>query len=210
MGEMTFQEMLHVSQVIPVLLVLSVICIMLTIERWFYYFKYARLGSSLLDRLRVYVKSGNLKEAKAEAIRAGGLAGESIAAQFDAVHMPRNERESLLLFYHQRMADLLGRRLWVFGTLSFICPLIGLLGTVLGVIRSFHDLALSGSGGPSIVAAGISEALIATAGGIGVAIVAALIFNYFNVRMKEALTRVSLFGQELIFLTHGRATTASK
>ncbi len=210
MEQMTFKEIIAISHVIPVLLVMSIACIGCAIERWLYYTRKAALGNSLLDRLRLYVKSGNLKEAKSEALKAGGLGGEAIAAQLDAVHLPRTERESLLLFYHQRMSDLLNRRLWVFGTLSFICPLIGLLGTVLGVIRSFHDLAASGSGGPSIVAAGISEALIATASGIGVAIVAALIFNYFNVRMKEALSRVSLFGQELIFLTHGRTHTAAK
>src|SRR5262249_15920769 len=144
--------------------------------------------------------------AKQEALRAGGLAAEAISAQIDAAHLPRNERESLLVFYHQRSTDLLGRRLWIFGTLSFICPLIGLLATVLGVIRSFRDLALTGSGGPSIVAAGISEALIATAGGILVAVSAALIYNYFTIRMKEALTRMNLFGQEMIFLTLGKAT----
>src|SRR5581483_12268348 len=118
---------------------------------------------------------------------ARGLIPEAIAAQIDAVHLPRNERESLVLYYHQRLQTLLQRRLWIFGTLSFISPLIGLLGTVLGVIRSFRDLAISGSGGPTIVAAGISEALVATAGGIAVAITAAVIYNYFNIWMKGTL-----------------------
>jgi biopolymer transport protein ExbB len=204
MESLTFNEILKISYVIPVLLVMSVFCVMFAIERWFYYLRYASVSNRLLERVRSHLKNGNLKDAKQEALRSGGLAAEAIAAQIDAVHMPRNERESLLVFYHQRSMDLLGRRLWIFGTLSFICPLIGLLGTVLGVIRSFHDLAASGSGGPSIVAAGISEALIATAAGILVAVSAALLYNYFNVRMKEALTKMNLFGQEMIFLTHGR------
>jgi biopolymer transport protein ExbB len=107
----------------------------------------------------------------------------------------------LVLFYHQRLQALLQKRLWIFGTLSFICPLIGLLGTVLGVMRSFRDLAISGSGGPTIVAAGISEALIATAAGIAVAITAAIIYNWFNIWMKSAISSSDIFGQELIFLT---------
>ena len=130
-----------------------------------------------------------------------GMIAEGLAAQLDSVGLPRSERESLVLFYHQRFQALLGKRLWIFGTLSFICPLIGLFGTVLGVMRAFRDLALSGSGGPTIVAAGISEALVATAGGIGVAIVAAIIYNWFNIWMKGALSNADMFGQEVIFLT---------
>jgi biopolymer transport protein ExbB/TolQ len=155
----------------------------------------------MMDRVRTFVKAGKFNEAKHEAAKSKGIIPEAIAAQIEAMHLPRNERESLVLYYHQRLQALLSRRLWIFGTLSFICPLIGLLGTVLGVMRSFRDLAISGSGGPSIVAAGISEALIATAGGIAVAITAAVIYNWFNIWMKASLSSADIFGQEMIFLT---------
>lgn len=204
MHAMTFKEILAVSQVIPVLLVLSVICISVMFERWMYFMKNAGVNGRMLDRVRTYVKSGNYAEAKKEAMRGKSLISQSIAAQLEAVHMPRNERESLVLYYHQRLQNLLQKRLWIFGTLSFICPLIGLLGTVLGVIRAFRDLAISGSGGPTIVAAGISEALIATAGGILVAITAAVIYNWFNIWMKNTLSSNDIFGQEMIFLTSGK------
>ena len=203
MDAITFREIMAISHVLPVLLVFSIICIAVTIERWWYYFMNARVNGRVLDRIRTYVKAGNLAEAKKEARRGRGLIPEAVAAQLEAVSLPRNERESLILYYHQRLQSLLQKRLWIFGTLSFICPLIGLLGTVLGVMRSFRDLALSGSGGPSIVAAGISEALVATAGGIGVAIVAAIIYNWFNVWMKGTLSSNDIFGQEMIFLTVG-------
>ena len=108
--------------------------------------------------------------------------------------------DNILNLYFQRVQALLGRRLGVFGTLSFISPLLGLLGTVLGVMRAFRDLALSGSGGPTIVAAGISEALIATAAGIAVAVSAALIYNYFNFRMKHVLNSLNIFGQEIAMM----------
>ncbi len=200
----TLKELLHVSIMIPVLLVLSVICMSVMLERMFYYFRHARVNARFLDRVRTYVKAGKYNEAKHEAARHRTLISEAVAAQIDAVHLPRNERESLVLFYHQRLQSLLGKRLWIFGTLSFICPLLGLLGTVLGVIRSFGDLAISGSGGPTIVAAGISEALYATAAGIAVAITAAVIYNWFNIWMKNTLSSSDIFGQELIFLTSGK------
>jgi biopolymer transport protein ExbB len=195
---------MSISVVLPVLLVLSILCVMVMIERLLFFLKNARINRQVVDRVRTCLRSGNLAEARKEALRGRGVITEAIVAQIDAAHMARSERESLVLYYHQRLQSLLQRRLWVFGTLSFICPLVGLLGTVLGVIRAFRDLAISGSGGPSIVAAGISEALVATAGGIAVAITAAVIYNWFNVWMKNTVSNSDIFGQEMIFLTSGK------
>jgi biopolymer transport protein ExbB len=204
MEALTFKEIMEQSLVMPLLLVFSVVCLAVALERWMYFLRNARVNTRMLDRVRTFVKAGKFNEAKAEAGRNKGIIPEAIGAQIEAMNLPRNERESLVLYYHQRLQALLSRRLWIFGTLSFICPLIGLLGTVLGVMRSFRDLAISGSGGPSIVAAGISEALIATAGGIAVAITAAIIYNWFNIWMKAALSSADIFGQEMIFLTSNK------
>lgn len=203
-GELTFREIMAISIVLPVLLALSVVCVAAAFERWIYFLRFGRVNGRLLDRVRTYLKSGNFEGAKKEAMKGKGFISEAIVGQLGALHLPRNERESLVLYYHQRFQTLLQKRLWVFGTLSFICPLIGLLGTVLGVMRSFRDLALSGSGGPTIVAAGISEALVATAAGIAVAITAAIIYNWFNIWMKNVLSSGDIFGQEIIFLTSGK------
>jgi len=78
----------------------------------------------------------------------------------------------------------LERYLGVLGTLGNSCPFIGLFGTVVGIIKAFHDLAASGSGGPTVVAAGIAEALVATAGGLAVAIPCVMFFNYFSRKVK--------------------------
>lgn len=200
-GELTFREILQISHVIPVLLVLSIICATAVFERLFCFLRYAGASGRVMDRIRQYLESGHVKEARAESIRGRGYIAKAITAQLEATHLPRTERESLVLLYHQKFQNILSKRLWIFGTLSFICPLIGLLGTVMGVMTAFGDLAISGSGGPTIVAAGISEALWATAAGIGLAIVAAVIFNCFNIWMKGSLSRADIFGQEMIILT---------
>ena len=210
MTDLTFRQILAISHVLPLLLVLSVIMVAVAFERTIYYLRFAGGNGRALERIRRFVKRGDVSEAKREADRRSALIFQGITAQLDNVSLPRNERESMVLFYHQRFQSLLGKRLWIFGTLSFICPLIGLFGTVLGVMTSFKDLALSGSGGPSIVAAGISEALYATAGGIGVAIVAAVIFNCFNIWMKGTLSNSDMFGQELILLTTGKAARGGR
>ena len=78
-----------------------------------------------------------------------------------------------------------GSNLWVLGTIGSAAPFIGLFGTVLGIIRAFHAIALAGTGGFAVVASGISEALIATALGLAVGIVAVICFNYFQSRVER-------------------------
>lgn len=76
----------------------------------------------------------------------------------------------------------LRRGLWMLGTIGSLAPFIGLLGTVWGILKAFHDMSVQGSGGFAVVAAGISEALVATAVGLLVAILALAAFNYLQVR----------------------------
>ena len=77
----------------------------------------------------------------------------------------------------------LRRGIWIIGTTGSLAPFVGLFGTVIGIIRAFGDMAKHGSSGFAVVAQGISEALVATAAGLGVAIVALLLFNYLQVRV---------------------------
>jgi biopolymer transport protein TolQ len=80
------------------------------------------------------------------------------------------------------------RNLGWLGTMGNTAPLIGLLGTVWGIMRAFHDLARTGSAGPSVVAAGIAEALFTTAAGLMVAVPAVMLYNHFVRRMTVMLT----------------------
>jgi biopolymer transport protein ExbB len=84
----------------------------------------------------------------------------------------------------------LERNLAFLATLGSNGPFIGLFGTVLGIIKAFHDLAGSQAGGASTVMAGISEALVTTAVGLMVAIPAVVAFNYFSRRVRVRMTEV--------------------
>jgi biopolymer transport protein ExbB len=80
------------------------------------------------------------------------------------------------------------RNIWILGTIGSAAPFIGLFGTVVGIMRAFHSMAEAGAGGFAVVAAGISEALVATALGLAVAILAVAVYNYFQVRLSELQT----------------------
>jgi biopolymer transport protein ExbB len=75
--------------------------------------------------------------------------------------------------------------LWVLATIGSAAPFIGLFGTVLGIMRAFHSMAITGTGGFGVVAGGISEALIATALGLAVGIVSVALYNYFQARVER-------------------------
>jgi biopolymer transport protein ExbB len=95
----------------------------------------------------------------------------------------------------------LDKRLIILSTLGNNAPFIGLFGTVLGIIKAFNDLAASGQSGVSVVMAGISSALVATAFGILVAIPAVVANNYFVSRLKQMQANTeSLSGILLAYL----------
>lgn len=101
----------------------------------------------------------------------------------------------------------LRRRLWAVGTTGSLAPYIGLFGTVIGIMRAFYDIGITGDTGFEVVSSGISEALIATAVGLLVAIVALFFYNYLQVRVgaiASTFGRTSeRFVQALLFVESG-------
>jgi len=94
-----------------------------------------------------------------------------------------DELEQILSTSRQEVVAELRRGLWGLGTIGSLSPFIGLFGTVVGIMRSFREMAIQGVGGFEVVASGISEALVATAAGLAVAIVALAFYNYLQVRV---------------------------
>jgi biopolymer transport protein ExbB len=96
----------------------------------------------------------------------------------------------------------LERNLAVIGTIAVIAPFVGLFGTVLGIIRAFEDIAIKGNSTPAVVAAGVSEALITTAAGLFVAVVAVIFFNYFKTRIKAYNQEMIVAANQLAEMLH--------
>ncbi|RPH56898.1 flagellar motor protein MotA [bacterium] len=96
-------------------------------------------------------------------------------------------------------------------TIATITPFVGLFGTVIGIINAFHGMALTGSGGIGAVSAGIAEALVATAFGLGVAIPAAWMFNHFTNQLERLQVEMSNSASELVdfFMKRQRAKHAA-
>jgi biopolymer transport protein ExbB len=106
----------------------------------------------------------------------------------DILSLPQLERAELERIADERQfeeAQGAGANLWILGTIGSSAPFLGLFGTVMGIIRAFHTMAVAGTGGFGVVAGGISEALIATALGLAVGILAVVLYNYFQALVER-------------------------
>ena len=100
--------------------------------------------------------------------------------------------------FRMEQAQALRKNIWILGTIGSSAPFIGLFGTVVGIMRAFHQMAIAGTGGFAVVASGISEALVATAVGLLGAIPAVVLYNFFQRRNKELLARVTSLSHMLL------------
>ena len=117
----------------------------------------------------------------------------------------RDELEAQLQRHARYQIVEMERFLTVLATMGAIAPFIGLYGTVVGVMKAFRDLATAGSGGATVVAAGIAEALVATAAGLIVAIPAVAAYNYFIRVVRRTATELELgIGEALDVLAPGK------
>jgi biopolymer transport protein ExbB len=184
-----------------VLLFCSFLSITIILERILYYRKMSRTKRvEFMARIGRAIKTGNLE--KAMAICEASPAPFSQVVSSGLEHCGRQEKEISGALERSILVetDKLERRTGVVGTIGNTAVYIGLFGTVLGIIRAFHDIASAGAGGMSIVIGGVAEALVCTAAGLSVAIPAVIAYNYFNKRVERFVTDMELCASEFMDL----------
>ncbi|MCB4756860.1 MAG: MotA/TolQ/ExbB proton channel family protein [Elusimicrobia bacterium] len=201
--EMGFMGIIKVNPAIIItLLFFSVLMMTVFIDRLIVFVGIGRWHQAFWEKLKNAVQAGRLHEARTMC-QSNNIYARVFHTAINATHLSRTDNDDLVQITKENMQEKLRKRLGFFATFSFISPLVGLLGTVTGIMQAFHDLARSGSGGANIVAAGISEALIATAMGILVAVPAAIFYNVFTYWMRATVVRMNNYGQELIIYLYG-------
>lgn len=198
MGGFTFREMLLNSwPIVSILLIMSVVSLTVILDRF-----------TVLRRARLNAKglAGNL----VKIIRAQGAAAaleycqrfsQPAARVMAAVIIHgggRQERERAGQYALQAEINRMEAYVPILGTVGATAPFVGLLGTVLGIIKAFQDIAINAGAGPEIVSAGIAEALIATAFGLMVAIPAVMFYNYCVNTIQRMTQEIDLAAYEVI------------
>jgi biopolymer transport protein ExbB len=197
-GDLSVMDLIHQGWYATYpLILMSVIMVSIVFERiW----ALSRLGvavETFTDQVCSLLEKGKLGDASAliESRKRRSPASRIYAALLPLIK--KGDVEEILEFGERRRLNenrALKRNIWVLGTIGASAPFIGLFGTVVGIIKSFHQMATMGTGGFSVVAAGISEALVATALGLIVAIIAVIFYNYLQVKVGnlDTLLRVGL------------------
>lgn len=179
------------------LALLSIYSVAVIWERWRAY----RDGTSgflaFLNRIRHAAAARKFDDALQAARGHKGLAGQVMVTALTA-EGSYEERSRAAERAIERQAARLEAGLTTLGTLGSVAPFIGLLGTVIGVIRAFKGLSGLGDAGPGALAVGIAEALVATAMGLLVAIPAVVAYNFFHARLKEYSDELGRSAEEVL------------
>lgn len=181
------------------LLAISVVCLAVILERLLALrgigSRAARTAEALIEPLR----QGKFNEAL-EHTRTQPGPSERVFGVLISEAQSQDRERLLQIDEESRFQELLElkRYIWVLATSGASAPFIGLFGTVVGILVAFQSMAIMGTGGFSVVAAGISEALISTALGLVVAIIAVIFYNYFSVKIENINAVLHIHATRLI------------
>jgi len=184
--------------VLWLLAILSVVSIGLMLERVVYFSTHRLPNSAELAHL---LARGELDKVRAAVGNQQGMEAAVVREGLAAQHLGPDTVEEVIAATVARERPRYERYLSFLGTLGNNAPFVGLFGTVLGIIKAFNDLGQMNAKGANIqqtVMAGISEALVATAVGLAVAIPAVVAFNAFNRWLKTLTSRTNTLSHALV------------
>ena len=157
-----------------------------------------------------WVKEGQLERSKIEEISKQSALGKILASGLNNRHLDRDRIKESIEETGRQVVHELERFLNTLGTIASISPLLGLLGTVIGMIKVFNAITSSGVGDAAPLAGGISQALITTAAGLSVAIIALMFHRYFRGRVDELVVKMEEEAIKMVDVLHNnRSVTAA-
>jgi biopolymer transport protein ExbB len=171
--------------VLYLLVLASVVSVAIMVERWLVYRKNKGDISGFMDSLARSLEKGDIKGAIKLAGSSPRIEAKVALEGLNNMKKGPASVEEVMTSRWIRERLELEKNLVILATMGNNAPFVGLFGTVLGIIKAFNDLALTGQSGIAVVMSGISSALIATALGIFVAIPAVIANNYFASQLKQ-------------------------
>jgi biopolymer transport protein ExbB/TolQ len=212
---MSLSDILHYLRIggftLAFLLLSSTVALVVAIERIITLWGVSERSRQLGDTVHKHLLRGDVLAARSATERSSAAVADIFLAGFDRFERTRGSCEGVDAAVERERAQLglrLRRNLWVLATIGSLTPFVGLFGTVAGIMKSFKDLGLDvsagGTGGTGAVMTGISEALVATAVGILVAVQAMAFYNYFQARLARVLVELRLQGEEFVELLRER------
>ena len=182
------------------LLLCSVIALLVSIERWLYVC-HARVDTArLMGRIRSALERSSPEEARGVCAATPGPVARVLSATLAHFDMPKEDLREVAREVALAESPVLDGHLPWLATIVTIAPLLGLLGTISGLIKVFHVIAGGGIGNPAALSQGIAEALITTFTGLAIAIPFLVVYNSLAGRVDSLMHEVELRVTELLNL----------
>ncbi len=179
----------------------SVISIAIAAERTIILWRFIERARALVDTVSRCLIRGALDEGRSACERSRSPLAEVFLVGYE--RLGRSQTAKLEAGVHReriRVMAQLKNRLWILGTIGATAPFVGLFGTVVGIMEAFGSIPKAEGAVFSVVAPGISAALVATAAGILVAVEAVIIYNYLNARLAKINLEMRMFTDEFLEL----------
>ena len=203
----TFWQIIHIGGFAMYVLVgCSILSLTIMLERFLYYARRSRpKRAELIEQIKESLEKGNVKNAMQICQNVKTPFANVINTGLNLFGRSEREISNAMERTITIETTKLERYTAIVGTIGSTAVYIGLLGTVLGIIRAFRDISTSGMGGTSVVVSGISEALVCTAAGLCVAVPAVIAYNYFMKRVDFFVTDMELCASEIKDLASTKA-----
>lgn len=186
------------SVMMMVLLGCSMVAATFTLERWWYLRGCSINMTRFMMRIEELLRKNHFEEAIMICEKSRAPLARVIHTGLVNYNKKKEEIEDMMSATHIGERVEMERFLYILMSLGPIAPLLGLLGTVVGLVKAFRDLALAGSAGPSIIAAGIGEALYTTIAGLIIAVPTVLAYNYFANNIKKINMEIDASSKRLL------------
>ena len=187
---------------IPILLC-SVIALAIVGERFWSLQAKRTCPANLVTQIWHWAKDKQLDANKLAELRNNSPLGRILAAGLANIHHDREIMKDAIEDTGRHVVAEMERFLNTLGTIASITPLLGLLGTVIGMIKVFTAITAAGVGNPTVLAGGISEALITTAAGLSVAIPTLMFYRYFRGRVDMLVITMEKESLRMVEVLHG-------
>lgn len=191
------------------IIISSILAFAIIVERFWSLQRSRVAPPNLVSDIWQLAKRGELDTRRISELRAGSPLGRVLAAGLMNINYERQIMKESIEETGRHVVSELERYLNALGTIAAIAPLLGLLGTVTGMIKVFTAIsATGGNGNTAALAGGISEALITTVAGLSVAIPALMFYRFFRARVDELVVTMEQQALKMIEMLHGERSTA--
>jgi biopolymer transport protein ExbB len=181
----------------------SIVMIAISIERYWSLRPSKVVPPTLLGQVWHWLKQNQLTKENIHQLRGSSALGSVLAAGISNSGHGREVMKDSIEEAAAQVVHGLEKHLVPLGTIAAVTPLLGLLGTVIGMIKVFTAIMIEGTGNAAVLAGGISEALITTAAGLSVAIPALIVHKYFERRVDTLVVEMEDQAIKLIDALHG-------